>query len=268
MTKSTIKKALTILDLFETDQLDWTTEEIAKQLQIPSSTCYRYLKILSDMGYVVSSSEKGYTLGPKISLLDYHLRLKDPIINACRSHAEKLIEDYHGCVLINRVFRQSFICIYSLQSKDDRRVFLNPGDAIPILSGANAHVIQAFLSRHLQLKLFDANRDFFSASGRGSDFTGFKKNLLDIRRRLVCTETGAMRSDSIGIAAPLLGRRKNILGTFSFSIPIGSLSVDQEARLVERIREIGIQVSTKLDPQTDTADGINPHGLSDQTLPA
>jgi len=45
LTTTSTKKALMILDLFQARHSELTTDEIASALEVPISTCYRYLKV-------------------------------------------------------------------------------------------------------------------------------------------------------------------------------------------------------------------------------
>jgi DNA-binding IclR family transcriptional regulator len=232
-----------ILDLFQARHSELTTDEIASALQVPISTCYRYLKVMSDHGFLVSTSGSGYSLGPKIILLGYHLQRNDPVISAGKAHADNITRKFKGTATINRAFRQSFICIYVSHSPHETRSGFGAGDAMPILSGANAMLIQAFLSRHLQKKLYSEHEAEFAAVGRGNSFEEFKQDLQAIRQARLSIARGVVRQDSTGIAAPLLGPKNQILGTFSFSILNTDLTPEIEEALKLLVHEVGIRVS-------------------------
>lgn len=246
MTALSTQTTLLILDLFQGKNAELSTEEIATALGKPISTCYRYLKVMSDMGYLVSTSGSGYSLGPKIMLLGFHLQRNDPVIAVTRKHAENMVRNFHGTAAVNRVFRQSFICIYTTHSKNEKRTGFGPGDSMPILFGANAMVIQAFMSRHLQKKLYDENQERLAKGGRGATFQEFKDQLAAVKLARVWKVDGAIRPDSTGIVAPLLGLKGQILGTFSFSVPTEILTPEMEETLKLRVHEIGIRASEEL----------------------
>jgi DNA-binding IclR family transcriptional regulator len=246
VTTTSTKKALMILDLFRGTNAQLTTEEISSALQVPISTCYRYLKVMSDEGFLVSTSGSGYSLGPKIILLGYHLQRKDPVISAANVYADNIVRKFKGTATINRAFRQSFICIYVKHSVHETRTGFGAGDAMSILSGANAMLIQAFLSRHLQKKLYCDKVAELAEAGRGTNFEEFKQGLQAIRQARVSVAHGVVRSDSTGIAAPLLGPKNQILGTFSFSILNSDLTPEIEEALKLRVHEVGIRVSQLL----------------------
>ncbi len=232
--------------MFQGDKAELTTEEIAAALQVPISTCYRYLKVMSDHGYLVSSSGSGYSLGPKIILLGKYLQRNDPIISCCSGFSESIVKSFVGTATINRVYKQSFISIYANSHKNETRTGFGDGGFISILSGANAIVIQAFLSRHLQNKVYTENRDELVKAGRGNDFQEFKNALQAVRHARICKVQGVVRPDSTGFAAPLLGNRKQILGTFAFSMLTENITPEIEEAVKLRVHEIGIRASDML----------------------
>ena len=246
MSTSSTKKTLSILDLFQGDKAELTTEEIAASLRVPISTCYRYLKVMSDQGYLVSSSGSGYSLGPKIILLSKYLQRNDPIISCCGKFADAIVKSFSGTATINRVYKQSFISIYAKSHRNETRTGFGEGNFISILSGANAIVIQAFLSRHLQNKVYLENRDELVSAGRGKNFQEFKSALQAVRQARICKVQGVVRPDSTGFAAPLLGSRKQILGTFAFSMLTSELTPEIEEAVKLRVHEIGIRASEML----------------------
>lgn len=236
MAESSLDKMLSILDLYESDQLHWTPEEIASQLSMSRSTLYRYLRTLSNRGYLVSTVDDGYTLGPKISLLEYRLRMSDPLIVVGGPLAEEMVRQFDGAALISRVFREGFVCIYRSKSLKDSRHYFKRGQIMQLVRGANAHAIQAFLPRHRLERLFFANREEFTAIGMGPDFSDLQGALRPIRNDGVCVSDGELRSGVAAVAAPIFDSRGAVLGSFSFTIPKSMLGAGQLEAIVERVK--------------------------------
>lgn len=238
MSENSLEKMLSILDIFESDQMQWEPEDIGARLGLTRSTLYRYLKILIGRGYLVSSSGNGYALGPKISSLEYRLRISDPLIVAGSPMAEELVRHFDGAALICRVFREGFICIYRSQSLKDTRKYFHRGQLMPLVRGANARIIQAHLSRHRLERLFNVNRDEFTELGLGPEFSNLQNALRPIRRDGVCFVDSELRSNIVGVAAPIFDSSGNILGSFSFTILKALLQDGQLASIIDRVKFI------------------------------
>lgn len=141
MAESSLDRILSILDLYESEQLQWTPDEIASRLGMSRSTLYRYLRTLANRGYLVSTADEGYTLGPKISLLEYRLRMSDPLIVVGGPLVDEMVRRFEGAALISRVFREGFVCIYRSKSPKDSRNYFKRGQIMQLVRGANAHAI-------------------------------------------------------------------------------------------------------------------------------
>lgn len=57
-------KALDILALFDQSRPEWAEHEVARALDLPTSTAHRLLGSLRDRGYVVRMTSGRYRLGP------------------------------------------------------------------------------------------------------------------------------------------------------------------------------------------------------------
>jgi len=57
-------KALDILALFDRNRPEWAEHEVARTLDLPTSTAHRLLTSLNSRGYVVRANGGRYRLGP------------------------------------------------------------------------------------------------------------------------------------------------------------------------------------------------------------
>jgi DNA-binding IclR family transcriptional regulator len=57
-------KALDILALFDDARPEWAEHEVARALDLPTSTTHRLLRSLRGRGYVVRTTSGRYRLGP------------------------------------------------------------------------------------------------------------------------------------------------------------------------------------------------------------
>jgi IclR family transcriptional regulator, acetate operon repressor len=57
-------KALDILALFDDARPEWAEHEVARALDLPTSTTHRLLGSLRGRGYVVRTTSRRYRLGP------------------------------------------------------------------------------------------------------------------------------------------------------------------------------------------------------------
>ena len=245
---SSADKVLSILDLFGEGRSQMDVESIASELGLTRSTCYRYVKSLADRGYLVSSIGGGYALGPQIMNLEYYVQNSDPLIRLGRPAIEELVEDYPGTALICRVFRESFVAIASAQSERDNRLRQWRGRALPLVRGSTARVVQAFLPRHRIVKLYEDHSDEFAKLGY-STFNDLQQRLREIRQKGSCRAFGEVRDGVNAISAALLGKKKEILGTLTFTALEHQLSEENMPEIEDRIRLLARVINRQLDSE-------------------
>ena len=75
---SQVVKVLHVLNLFTENQVTWSAEEIAEELNISRPTAFRYVRQLCDAGMLTGLSGR-YALGARIIQLDHRIRQCDPV---------------------------------------------------------------------------------------------------------------------------------------------------------------------------------------------
>ena len=63
--KNSLERVLAVLEVFSEERLEWTPEDLMRELGYSRPTLYRYLKILKDAGFLMSTRNSGVTLGPE-----------------------------------------------------------------------------------------------------------------------------------------------------------------------------------------------------------
>ena len=248
--ESSAEKILAILDLFGEVPTALNADAIASRLGQSRSTCYRNLKSLVDRGYLVSSIGGGYTLGPQIMNLESHMRSTDPLILAGQPIVEELAKDFPGTAMICRVFRESFVAIFSVQSPQDKRELR--GRALPLVRGATARVIQAHLPRHRLTKLYDDHAKDFSTLGYAS-YGDLQKTLKDIQKRGSVRVFGEVRAYANAVAAPILNPDGVIEGTITLSATKELFEGDVLDSAEERVRFCARLLSRQLRAESSSA---------------
>lgn len=236
--ETSAEKILAVLDLFGQGKSALGADEIADRLGHSRSTCYRYLKSLVDRGYLVSSIGGGYTLGPQIMNLESYMRLTDPLILAGQPVVQELSKDFPGTAMICRVFRESFVSIFSVQSAQDPRIRVTRGRALPLVRGATARVIQANLPRHRLVKLYEENAGEFAELGFGS-LSELQNALKAVKKEGSVRVFGEVNEGVNAVSAPILNSSGVIEGAITLTAPDNLLSGTTMDRAEERVRFCG-----------------------------
>jgi DNA-binding IclR family transcriptional regulator len=124
-------------------------DELSALLDTPLSTVYRYLRTLTEFGFV-EHMEHGYGLGPRLHLAggatvssEELIRHADPVLRMLAA------ESGETAVVARRVGLMA-VCLHEVQSGHALRVSCEPGSATPLVAGALAKVLLAYAPTDIQ----------------------------------------------------------------------------------------------------------------------
>ncbi len=227
---TTSDRVLSVLALFSGEKWQWTVEEAAGALDIPTSTAYRYFRSLASAELLSSQLTGSYVLGPAVCELDRSMRMHDPFINAAREEMVSLVEA-HGevIILLARLYKDKVICVdregTNLQASGYER-----GRPMPLDRGAASKVILANLTARQLRKLSNAGND-----ERATDLADLRHELREIRSRGYAITRGEIDPTKVGISVPVFRANHLLEGSLSFVIEAGQ-PVDEEELVRALIR--------------------------------
>jgi len=112
---TTIAKGLKILNLFNAERTNLTLKDISRELCIDTTSAYRYINTLVQLGYVWKDSQtKMLRLGPMALTLSNNIASSSDILQAIKPLLEKTLEQYKGSIdcgflegdVIHRVYQK------------------------------------------------------------------------------------------------------------------------------------------------------------------
>ncbi|WP_373354533.1 IclR family transcriptional regulator [Pseudoroseicyclus sp. CXY001] len=216
---SSADKLLSVLTLFTAGGEPLTVEEVSRQLDLPQSTTYRYLRSLSDAGLIASIRAGSYVLGPTIVMLDRQMRRFDPLLVASRGVMEELAAgiEVSGVLLLCRLFRDQVMCVHSVEvAAPDLEVAYERGRLMPLFRGAASKAILASLAPRNARGLYGQQPQAFAAAGLGASWDEVKECFRALRRAGGVVTYSEIDSDVLGIACPIFDPAGQVLGSLGF----------------------------------------------------
>ena len=256
-----LEKMIGILDLFEGAEMEWSPEAMAERLDLTRSTLYRYLKVLADAGLLTSLPGVGYTLGPRIAALDFHMRHSDPLITASRPVMKDLVEHCPGIALLCRRYRGLVLCVHQEASLGvSFRSAYERGSTRPLLRGAASRIILAHMPVPFLRKLYGSTQHDFTAAGLGGDFDAVRAHLRAIRQRGVAVTKGELAQGVTGVGAPIFDSKGGVLGSLSVTIGESELEPERLAFIADRVAQGARMVSKAIarEPQSASEHTLAP----------
>jgi len=197
-------------------------EEAAREMEIPVSTAYRYFRELSEAGFLDPFSGGKYILGPAVIENDRTIRLTDPLIKVGRPALQRLISRSTtvGVALLCRIYRNCVMCVHQEPAAlTDNTISYERGRPMPMFRGASSKVIFANLPSRTARWFFERYPDEIAKAGLGSDWETIKVNLRRIRKAGLHITRGEVDEGRVGIAAPVFGRDRMVIGSVTMAIP-------------------------------------------------
>ena len=115
---SVVHRVLDLLLLFRDGRSHVSVDDMSQLLDIPKSTVYRYVRILSDRGLLEKAGPASYRLGLTLLELGRHALAsnRDIRLTALPS-MKRLAEEIGESVSLMRVFDRHVICIESIEGR-------------------------------------------------------------------------------------------------------------------------------------------------------
>lgn len=198
---SSFARGLRVL-LTVADRGDVRADELGAILDTPTSSIYRYLRTLTEFGFVERSDEAGYRLGPKLRIEsgeritgEQLIRTSDPIL---RDLAERTGET----AVISRRIGLSAVRLHQVESSHPLRVILDQGTALPLHAGALAKVLLAYAPDEVTGQVLAHDLPRLTDATPGLDT--IRDELAAIREAGISVSEGEAIVGSVAVAAPIL----------------------------------------------------------------
>lgn len=221
---NTANRLLAVLNLFTVEKFEWTVEGAAKEIGVSVSTAYRYFRELSKVGFLDPFSGGKYILGPAVIENDRKIRLTDPLIKVGQPAMQRLVarSGSTGVALLCRVYRNCVMCVHQEATVlSENAVGYERGRPMPMFRGASSKVIFANLPSRTARWFFEKFPDEIASGGLGSDWETIRGNLRQIRRAGLHITRGEVDAARVGIAAPVFGPNREVIGSIAMAIPDG-----------------------------------------------
>lgn len=179
------------------DRGEIRADELSVLLGSPVSTIYRYLRTLSDFGFI-DRQGSSYRLGPRLIIgsganvtAEELIRTSDPVL--------RLLEEETGeTALIVRRIGLAAVVLHEIPSSQPLRVTIPPGEELPLQGGAFGKALLAFAPAEIQDEVFALERPPGAPDGER-----LRADLADVVTSGVARSVGEVLSGTVAIAVPI-----------------------------------------------------------------
>lgn len=250
---SSLARMLSVLDAFTEDAPVWTVDDLASTLGYTRATAYRYVAELCDAGLLTRVDQGAYALGPRIIELDRQIQRCDPLLTAAERVMQELLRPDRGqVVLLCSLFREKVLCIRQVGRDKALAVSYTRGRPMPLFRGATAKAILAYLPERRLTRIYLEHQAEIRKAGLGSTRKEFFTSLKAIRRLGYSMTHAEVDPGVLGLAVPVFGGERAVLGSLSVVFPEHRLPERQVIRFVSDLKLAADTIQTGLDKLTHT----------------
>lgn len=248
-------KALAILDCFNADHPQLGVREVARQLNMSTSTVGRLLATLHSADVLSQDpTTRLYRIGSKVlSWNAVYMHGLD-----VREKARPMLEELHQLTqeTVNLYILDGTerVCVERLESSQRVRVIVQIGERMPLYAGSAGKAILAFAPSELVERILEKPLERMT----DNTITSRKKLLEELRSVRNCgyAVSHAERfTDAMGLAAPIFDATGNVIAALNVSGPLLRFTQTEVAKYAPKVVQLANQVSKSLGY-------IDPHELS------
>lgn len=242
---TTLAKGLDILLLFDENSPTLEVPEIAEAIHLPESTTYRYVKTLTEKGFLDRDQRSGsYQLGLRLLDLARIVRQRLSIVNTALPIMRELANETRETVILTMVQNQQAVCIERIESPRPIRLSFERGRARPLHAGASAKVLMAYLDERAQEEIINHGLQRFTENTITNP-EAMRAELQRIRSQGFVLSRQELDSGAAAVAAPIFGGTDLVAG-LSVAGPMGRMEAAGLDRLTNRVREAAEQISQQV----------------------
>jgi len=225
------------------DRGEVRAEELSALLETPASTVYRYLRTLTEFGFV-DRRDGRYLLGPRLVIGSGTNVTSEQLIRAADPVLQFLVTETGETAVITRRIGLSAVCLHQAESRHSLRVALEPGAMLPLHAGAVSRVLLAYAPPEIVDDVIA--RGLESVTPQTPTESTLREMLAEIQATGIARSEGELVSGSVGIAAPVF-RHGGIVGAVGVIGPKDRCGLAWRSRTARLLGEAARTIMAGLD---------------------
>lgn len=250
---NSLERVLAVLEVFSEQRLEWTPEELMKELGYSRPTLYRYIKTLREAGLLMPTRNAGFTLGPKVVEMDYLMRKSDALVASGLPYLKELTAEHACTALLVRWYGNKILCVASESSAKNPMSSYPRGRPMPLGRGAIARSIIAFLPRQRLMPLIERNLSDLRSVGLGATSEEVYKSLKKVRKAGFSVAYGEVTPGAVGVAAPIFDAGGHPVASLCLTIAGNLVTGAQIDQIGPQVQKVALQIGTDSFPGSTTS---------------
>ncbi len=245
--KGVLAHVCAILDCFSIDRPDIGVREVARMTGLTTSTAGRLMSSMKERGILKQNAgSRSYTLGMRLltwtgvylTALDIRT-VSQPIMAELQQSTQETISLY----VLDGMDR---VCVERLESPQNVRIIARLGRRLPLYAGSAGKAILAFLPETKIREVIEASGLAPFTARTITDPAILYQELEKVKQKGYSVSYGEWIQDATGVAAPIFGVGKEVLGSLTISGPSQRLSKDMIERYATEVVNAASDISRQM----------------------
>jgi IclR family transcriptional regulator, KDG regulon repressor len=244
---ASLEKGLDILSIFEPDSQEFSVQDISTLLNLPISTTYRYLDLLTAKGFLTKDARtRKLVLGPTIFKIGEVVSSRLNLGEIAHIHMDQLSKTTGETVFLTVANGWEAVCIKKLETTRSIRMSLPLGSTLPLHAGASAKVLLAYKSNDFVENLAKYKGLPKLTEHTVTDLAKLMQELREIRRQAYSISNSEADYGAIAIAAPIKDAEMNVVAGVSIGGPSERIQNTGIHKIVEMVKQSAEMISQDL----------------------
>jgi DNA-binding IclR family transcriptional regulator len=238
---------LTLLECYDEKHDTFRAQDFSSQLDLPISTVYRYLEILTQHRFLHKNPlTKRYHLGILIHRLGRLAGDESSLVQVALPFLEDLSNQSHETVFLTVLSNGESVCIKRIESSQRIRLTIEEGVRQPLHAGASSRILLAYQTETFIKKWIASNDLHRFTPTTICNHADLLKVLKLTRKQGYTMSDSEVDAGSIALAAPIFGPRKKLVAGLSLAGPKDRMSNEVKEGLITIVVRVAGDISQQL----------------------
>jgi len=242
-----LQKALDILCSFDFRTGGLSAQMVSKELNIPLSTTYRYLKTLEEKRFLTRNLDtKRYTLGFMLFQLGNMVVSEMKFIEVLMPHMKSLSSLSGETVFLTILSGWRAVCLERIETRRLIKMSLDRGRSLPLHAGASSKILLAYQEDSFIDSMIQEVGLPKLTSNTITKPSQLKKELRAIREQGLAFSDQEVDLGARAISAPIFDHKGTILGGLSVAGPRERMKKGKTHQLMQLVKDSAKRASYDL----------------------
>jgi len=244
---TSLNRGLDLLACYDEKNESFRAQDFAARLDLPISTVYRYLEILTKHRFLHKNPlTKQYHLGTSIHRLGRLTGNESSLAQAALPFLENLAVQSRETVFLTILVNGESVCIKKIESLQRIRLTIEEGARQPLHAGASSRILLSYQTDVFIKQWIAANGLPRLTQNTICDEVELMNVLKLTRRQGYTISDSEVNEGSIAVAAPIMGPEGKLTAGLSLAGPRDRLNDEIRPDLINLVCKIAADISREL----------------------